>query len=96
MVEASMVLPIAILAVMLLIRLFTFYLEILNTSIKAHEKLLEKWDSYNGKTIEMYLTEDHVGMIKGGLLDKNMDKKIETRAYLINEDAMVRISAAIK
>jgi len=90
MVEAGIALPVVILAVMLLIRLFTFYLEILNTGVSEHMKALEEWDSYSGSTFRTYESMEKVEMLKGGLLGFDVDKEIYTKTYFINEDLMVR------
>ena len=95
MVEAAIALPIIILAIMLLIRLFTFYLQILNTGIKEHEKTLEAWDSYSGKTMKVYESIENVEMIKGGLLGFDLNKRIESKAYFFNEDVLVRAGELI-
>lgn len=89
-VGAAIALPIIILAVMLLIRTFTFYLEILNTGASQHMKALEASDGYTGHGMKVYRTEDEVTLRRGGLLRFNAGKSIETRLYMLNEDAMVR------
>ena len=90
MVEASIAMPIIILVIMLLLRLFVFYLQILNTGISEHEKALSEWDKYTGKTIEVYETEKEVQMLKDGLLGMNLSKRIDSKAYFFNEDVLVR------
>ena len=90
MVEAAIVIPIIIIGIILLLRLFTFYLEILNTGIKEHEKALEKWDTNKSKLVEIYENTENVEMLKGGLLGINLEKKIYTKAYYFNEDVLVR------
>ena len=90
MTEAAISLPAAILAGMLLIRLFVFYLEILTAGIEEHSKALEAQDSYNGAIIRTYEEERDLTMLAGGLLDKAVSKRIEVKAYLINEDFLVR------
>lgn len=95
MVEAAIALPIIILAIMLLIRLFTFYLQILNTGIKEHEKALEAWDKYSGKTMKVYESIEDVEMVKGGLLGFDVHKRINSKAYFFNEDVLVRAGELI-
>ena len=95
MVEASIAMPIIILAVMLLLRLFTFYLQILNTGIKEHEKALEEWDKFAGKSMRTYETTSDVEMVKGGLLGMDLHKMISTKAYFFNEDVLVRAGDVI-
>lgn len=95
MVEAGIALPIVILGIMLLLRLFVFYIQILNTGISEHEKALLAWDSYSGKTMKIYESEARVEMLKGGLLGFNVDKSIESKAYFFNEDVLVRAGEAL-
>ena len=54
MVEAAISLPLIILTAMLLIRTFTFYREILNTSLAEHMEALDRWDSYGGTGMQVY------------------------------------------
>lgn len=96
MVEAAIVLPVVIIAIMLLIRLFTFYLQILCTAVNAHEAALREWKSYNGFAGKKYEATEEVEMIKGGLLSSNLKKTIEVKAYFYNEDKLVRTSAILK
>ena len=95
MVEASLVMPIIILVVMLLLRLFVFYLQILNTGIGEHEKALDEWDKYSGKIMKVYESDAKVEMFKGGLLGIDLLKRIDSKAYFINEDVLVRTGEII-
>ena len=90
LVEAAISLPILILSVMLMLRLFTFCLEILSAGIHEHLNALEAWDSYRGGGINKYSTEREIEMMRGGLLRMNVTKDIRTNLYLINEDVLVR------
>lgn len=90
MVEAAICVPVLILTGMLMLRLFTFYLEILSTGINEHMAALEAWDSYSGAVLRKYSRETEVKMLRGGLLKKDLSKVIRTRTYMINEDFMVR------
>ena len=90
MVEASISMPIIILAIILLLRLFTFYLSILTTGINEHELAMNAWDDYSGKTIEIYENHKEINMLRGGLLGFDLEKNINTKAYFFNEDNMVR------
>lgn len=87
--------PILILTAMLLLRLFTFYLEILNAGIAEHMNALEAWDSYAGAGFRKYSSEREVTMLRGGLLNIDLVKKIDTDTYLINEDTFVRAGDAL-
>lgn len=90
MTEAAISLPIVILAAMLLIRLFVFYLDILTAGIEEHKKALEAQDAYNGALLRTYEEDRNVVMLAGGLLERAVSKRIEVKAYLINEDLLVR------
>lgn len=90
MTEAAISLPLVILTAMLMIRLFVFYLDILATGIEEHRKALEAQDSYNGAVIRTYEEEIRVDMIRGGLLQRDVSKRLKVKAYLINEDLLVR------
>ena len=90
MVEAAIVMPVLILTAMLLLRLFTFYLEILSTGIQEHKTALEAWDSYSGTGFRKYDSSRDIRMLRGGLLHMDVTKSIRTDSYLINEDVLVR------
>ena len=95
MVEAAISLPLIILTAMLLIRLFVFYLDILTEGIKEHREAMEVQDAYKGVVMRTYETEKEVVMLRGGILRRNLGKKIDTKAYLINEDFLVRSGEAL-
>lgn len=90
MVEAAISLPVIILAAMLMLRLFTFYLEILATGISEHKEAMEAQDAYRGMILRTYHDSREVKMLSGGLLKMDVSKRIETKAYMINEDFLVR------
>ena len=90
MTEAAISLPLVILTAMLMIRLFVFYLDILVTGIEEHRKALEAQDSYNGAVIRTYEEEISVDMLRGGVLQRDVSKRLQVKAYLINEDLLVR------
>lgn len=90
MTEAAISMPVLILTAMLLLRLFTFYLEILSTGVSEHMNALEAWDSYRGSGIRKYSTEKEIYMLRGGLLETGLTKRINTRSYMLNEDVLVR------
>lgn len=96
MVEAAISLPLIILTAMLLIRTFTFYLEILNTSLAEHMEALDKWDSYGGAGLQVYKNTKEVKLLRGGVLMFDATKEIKTKAYMLNEDLMVRASEVFK
>ena len=95
MVEAAISIPLIIITAMLLIRLFVFYLDILTTGIKEHRAALEAQDAYKGAVIRTYESTDEVLMLKGGVLRRNVSKRIDVKAYLINEDFLVRSGEAL-
>ncbi len=90
LVGAAISFPVLILSAMLMLRLFVFCLEILSAGIHEHLSILETWDSYRGAGIRSYSTEREVEMMRGGLLRMDLNKEIDTHAYLINEDVLVR------
>lgn len=94
MVEAAIVLPVLILTVMLLLRTFVFYLEILNTGIAEHMEALKACDGYKGTGLRNYTSRTDVNLYRGGVLRINVSKRIDTRAYMLNEDLMVRAGEA--
>lgn len=95
MIEAGIAMPIVILAAVLLIRVFTFYIEILTTSVDVHIEALNKIESYSGKTFKTYETYKDIHMLKGGLLSSNLTKTLYVRGYCINEDVLTRAKKAI-
>ena len=90
MVEAAVSLPIIILAAMLLIRLFVFYLEILTTGIERHKEVMEQQDAYRGAFIRTHSDEEEISLLRGGLVMMDVSKRLEIKAYMINEDMLVR------
>ncbi len=96
MVEAAISLPIIILAAMLLVRLFTFYIEILTTGIENHREIMRQQDAYRGASIRTYTDEDTVSLLSGGLLAFDVRKRLENKAYMINEDLLVRSGEILK
>lgn len=92
MTEAAISLPIVILAAMLMLRLFIFYLQILTTGIDEHKRILKEQDAYRGALLRTYTEEKKVSMLRGGLLKSDAAKRLEIKAYMINEDMLVRSS----
>ncbi len=90
MTEAAITMPLIILTAMLLLRVFTFYLEILSAGISEHMNALEAWDSYRGIGMRQYSAQREVRMLKGGVLNFDLVKTIYTRSCLLNEDILVR------
>ena len=82
--------PVLILTAMLLLRTFTFYLEILSSGINEHLSALEAWDAYSGAGFRKYSSECDIEMIRGGMLKIDVTKRINTKSYMINEDVLVR------
>ena len=95
MVEAAVAMPVLILTAMLLLRLFTFYLEILNAGISEHLTALEAWDNYAGAGFRKYSSVREVSMLRGVLLHMDLVKEIDTGSYMINEDVLVRAGDAV-
>lgn len=96
MVEGAISLPLIILTAMLLVRMFTFYLEILNTSVAEHVDAWERCDSYSGAGFQVYKNTRDVKLMRGGVLLFDAKKEINTKCYMLNEDLMVRASEALQ
>lgn len=96
MVEGAISLPLIILTAMLLLRTFTFYLEILNTSVSEHLYALEKTDEYRGSGFQVYKNTKDVSMLRGGISKFDVKKEIYTKCYMLNEDLMVRAGEVFK
>ena len=90
MVEAAISLPVVIITTMLLVRLFVFYMDILTSGVKAHREAMEAQDTYSGAMIRTYETEEELTLLSGGVLRRNVSKRLDVRTYLINEDFLVR------
>ncbi len=90
MTEAAISLPLIILTAMLMVRLFVFYLDILTTGIEEHRKALEAQDTYKGAAMRTYETEIAIDMLRGGMLKRGVSKRLKIKAYLVNEDLLVR------
>jgi hypothetical protein len=95
MVEAAISLPVVIITTMLLVRLFVFYLDILTTGTEEHREALEAQDAYTGMVMRTYETAEEVILLRGGVLKRNAGKRINVKAYLINEDFLVRSGEAL-
>ena len=53
-------------------------------------KALEAQDAYRGAMIRTYEEEIEVDMLRGGVLKRDVSKRLKVKAYLINEDLLVR------
>ena len=95
MVEAAISLPLILITAMLLIRMFVFYLDILTTGIREHREALNAQDAYSGVTMRTYKDTEEVILLKGGVLRRNVSKRLDIKAYLINEDFLVRSGEAL-
>ena len=95
MTEAAITVPVIILAAMLLLRMFTFCLETLTADVKKHREAMDAQDSYSGAFIRTYTDTVEVRLLHGGLLSFNAGKRTEIRAYMINEDFLVRSGKVI-
>lgn len=96
MVEAAIAIPIIIIASMLLIRLFVFYIEILVSGVNAHEEALEKADAFENRLVSRYEDEIKIDFLRGGLLLKDVSKTIRVEKHMINEDAVVRANEILE
>lgn len=89
-VEASIVLPIIILVIILLIRLCTFYLECLISQTNLHSQMLDKWDASRSPIVKSFDERKNVNYMNKGLAEDMLNKTIEAKAYSICEDNLVR------
>ena len=96
MVEASIVLPVVILVIMLLIRLCTFYLECLITQTNMHRKMLGKWDNTNSPVVRTISESRDVTYANIGLADGLLRKSIEVTGFSVCEDKLVRAGGVIE
>lgn len=90
MVEASITMPIIILTTILLLRVFTFYLEILGASIKSHEKAITASQNSKEDRLKIYRENSEVVMLRTGILKFDLKKKLNTKIYIYNEDEIIR------
>ena len=90
MVEAAVAFPLMILTAMLLLRAFIFYLDILDTGVNEHIKALEECDGRSVTFMQTYRTTKKIDLLHGGVLKHDLDKRIDTKVYVINEEVMVR------
>lgn len=95
MVEGAIAFPLMILTAMLMLRMFVFCFEVLNTGVSEHEAALEASYSYSGAGIRTYSREAEISLAAGGILKHTAVKKIRTRLYFVNEDLLVRAGEAI-
>ena len=96
MVEASIVLPIIILVIMLLIRLCTFYLECLITQTNMHRKMLSKWDSTRSTVIKTLNDSRDINYANLGLAEGLIRKTIEVKGFRLCEDKFVRVGDTVE
>ena len=93
MVEASIVLPIIILVIMLLIRLCTFYLECLITQTNMHRKMLSKWDSTKSPVVKTLNDFNYANL---GLAEGLIRKTIDVKGFTLCEDKFVRVGDTVE
>ncbi|MBR0373529.1 MAG: hypothetical protein IJH91_03245 [Mogibacterium sp.] len=82
--------PIIILIVVLMLRLFAFYLEILSVQVTAHVEASNLWNGYDKVAIRSYRDRKTVTLAAGGVLKSTVSKDIITETYLFNEDLIIR------
>lgn len=97
-VEAALVIPVIAGVTLILLSLFVFYLKIMSTGVQEHREALKVWDDHETAVVEVYERSRTVAMFDGagtGWLSKLPHKDIETKAYLFNEDRVVRAEKVI-
>ena len=77
-----MVIPLITAAVLLILNLFVFYLNILATGVKGHKEACRRWDSDREAVIKVYRKSESVRM--------GPECRLEIRSYEFNEDLLVR------
>lgn len=95
-IEASIVLPIIILVIMLLIRLCTFYLECLITQANMHHKMLSKWDSTSSPVVKTINDYRDINYANFGLAEGLIRKTVEVKGFAVREDKFVRVGDTIE
>lgn len=95
-VEATIVFPILILVVLLLIRLFVFYLEILGTQVRMHEQAFEEWDAYRKVYPTVYRDREELSLMGNGIYRGVLKKEIPVRLDLFREESIVRAGDLIE
>ena len=96
MVEASIVLPIIILVIMLLVRLCTFYLECLITQTNMHRKMLVKWDNTNSPVVKTISDIRDINYANLGLAEGLIRKSVEVKGFSVCEDKFVRVGDSVE
>lgn len=94
-IEGTIVMPMIILITILLIRMFTFYLEIFTTTISEHKKAYKNIDAYTGLAISSYGNKTSIRLLPKGILKHEIKKEIYTQVFLFNEDNIARGKAEI-
>ena len=89
-VEASIVMPVVISVIVLLLKVFVFYLEIMSASVQVHEEAISIWEESDSSVIEVYEDSTSVSLLPWGLLQDSLSKTINVKMYLVDEDVFVR------
>lgn len=89
-VEAAVAIPLITAAVLLILNLFVFYLNILATGVKDHKEACRRWDSDRKAVIKVYRKSESVRMAPTGILRTRPECRLEIRSYEFNEDLLVR------
>lgn len=96
MVEASIVLPIIILVIMLLVRLCTFYLECLIAQTNMHRKMLVKWDNTNSPIVKTISETRDINYVNLGLAEGLIRKSVEVKGFTVREEKFVRVGDSVE
>lgn len=96
MVEASIVLPIIILVIMLLVRLCTFYLECLIAQTNMHRKMLVKWDKTNSPIVKTISETKDINYANLGLAEGLIRKSVEVEGFSVCEEKFVRVGDSVE
>lgn len=96
MVEASIVLPIIILVIMLLVRLCTFYLECLIAQTNMHRNMLAKWDNTNSPIVKTISETREIDYANLGLAEGLIRKSVEVKGFSVCEEKFVRVGDSVE
>lgn len=90
MVEASLVLPIIILTVLSLIMLIIYFYACLETQVRTHHSLIEYADNSQAIFLIKDKKEETSSKV-GGIISIIMRRRRDSKIYVINETAVIRI-----
>lgn len=96
-VEAGIVLPLIMIVIAILLRMFTFYFDILTTATASHERALMplSCDGEGARVLTVHTTHESVSMAPSLHLHAIPHKDICVTVIDVNEDLIVRTGEMI-